>query len=173
MELRPLTKRERDAVGRHAVQHGKILALRRPISDSEGRISSPLVRVDTIGRLERSGTITPQMADAAARFHTLFQRAGLDGLRAADPSRPFIEGGLHPGDRGLSGHDGARRRVAAAVAALGGHGSILGSAVWHVAGLEWSVRRWSQTAQRREEVALGVLIAALAALALHFAGERR
>ena len=76
----------------------------------------------------------------------------------------------------------ARERVARAVDALGGHGSPAGSCVWHVVGMQTSVREWALRQgwggrPVRQESAQGILVAALGVLAKHFgirdAEERR
>jgi hypothetical protein len=66
----------------------------------------------------------------------------------------------------------ARRRVAAALNALGGHDSAAGSCAWYVVGLEMSVREW---AMRQgwggrpvpPPQAQGMLVATLSVLAGH------
>ncbi|HEV7254767.1 MAG TPA: hypothetical protein VGN97_16915 [Mesorhizobium sp.] len=68
---------------------------------------------------------------------------------------------------------GARQRVAHAIAALGGHGSPAGSCVWHVVGLQLSVREWAlrqgwNGKPLRQESAQGILVAALGVLAGHY-----
>jgi hypothetical protein len=169
VQLRTLTKREREIVGRYALKHGEIAGFVAPIADADGAIGSPLIRLHALARMEKAGTITAAQRDAGERFHALFQRAALDGLRAADMSRVYVEGGH--GDHVLPGNEGCRRRVAAAVDALGGHGSIAASVAWHVVGLEWSTRRWSAGRVIGGHVASGVLCAALSILEQHFAGR--
>lgn len=74
----------------------------------------------------------------------------------------------------------ARRRVASAIDALGGLGSPAGGCVWHVVGLQCSIREW---AMRQgwggrpigEKQAPGILVAALGVLVHHYgssAGKR-
>jgi hypothetical protein len=71
----------------------------------------------------------------------------------------------------------ARRRVGAALDALGGLSSPAGGCVWHVAGLQYSIREW---AMRRgwggkpigEKSAHGILVAALGVLAAHYGYNR-
>jgi len=59
------------------------------------------------------------------------------------------------------------------MAALSGNGSVAASIIWHVAGLEWSVRRWSLATRRRQGHACGILCGVLAVLSAHFNGRRR
>jgi hypothetical protein len=66
-----------------------------------------------------------------------------------------------------------RRRVHKAMAALGGISSPAGSCVWHVVGLQRSVREWSMRQgwggrPVDHKAAAGILIAALGVLAGHF-----
>jgi hypothetical protein len=68
----------------------------------------------------------------------------------------------------------ARRRVHKSLEALGGISSPAGSCVWHVVGLqrsvrEWAIRRGWGGRPVRQEQALGILVAALGVLAAHFA----
>jgi hypothetical protein len=67
----------------------------------------------------------------------------------------------------------SRRRVAAALDALGGHDSPGGSCAWFVLGLEFSVREWAMRqgyAGRTVHgpVGQGILVGALGTLAMHF-----
>ena len=64
----------------------------------------------------------------------------------------------------------ARRRVHEAMQALGGISSPAGSCVWHVVGLQRSVREWALRMgwggrPVRQEQAQGILVAALGMLA--------
>ena len=74
----------------------------------------------------------------------------------------------------------ARRRVHQAMAALGGISGPAGSCVWHVVGLQRSVREWAmrQAWGGRpvdHKAAAGILIAALGMLAAHlgYGGVKR
>jgi hypothetical protein len=71
----------------------------------------------------------------------------------------------------------ARRRVGAALDALGGLGSPAGSCVWHVVGLQRSIREWAMRQgwggrPVRVEQARGILVAALGVLAQHYGYAR-
>ncbi len=168
-QLRPLTRREREIVGRHALTHGAVAGFVAPIADADGGVAHPLVKLHALARMEKAGTITAGQRDAGEYFHRLFQRAALDGLRAADMSRVAISGGS--GDHVVPSNEHCRRRVAELVDALGGHGSIVASCAWHVVGLEWSTRRWA-AGRVRYDAAGGILIAALSIIEAHFAGRR-
>ena len=67
----------------------------------------------------------------------------------------------------------ARRRVGEALDALGGLGSPAGGCVWHVVGLQRSIREWAMRQgwggrPVRVEQAQGILVAALGVLARHY-----
>jgi hypothetical protein len=118
----------------------------------------------------RAGTITEEMDDAAKDFQAAFIIANLDPLRAVPILR--VPGtGREPelNERQLD----ARRRVHQSLEALGGLSSPAGSCVWHVVGLqrsvrEWAIRQgWGGRAVRQEQ-AQGILVAALGVLAGHF-----
>jgi hypothetical protein len=71
------------------------------------------------------------------------------------------------------GSEWARRRINAALDALGGHMSPCGSCAWFVLGQEMSIRAWAIREKWggrpiREEVAKGTLIGTLGVLARHF-----
>jgi hypothetical protein len=169
--LRPLSRGERQRIGEYALQHGRVLGFSNVLADHDGHIGSPLIRLPLLSRLEARGTISAAEAGAGERFHGLFRIAALDALRAASMERR-TPGGTAPGDLSPAG-ERCRRRVSDAMTALGGAGSPAGGAIWHVCGLEWSVRQWAITARRPNEQCSGILIGALAALAAHFSGGRR
>jgi hypothetical protein len=85
--------------------------------DPDGRIVIHHRTVDTLGKMLRAGTITPEMHDAAKDFEAAFIVASLDPLRALPILR--VPGtGRDPdlNDRQLH----VRRRVHQALEALGG-----------------------------------------------------
>jgi hypothetical protein len=145
--------------------------------DPDGRIVYHHRTVDTLGKMLRAGTITPEMHDAAKDFQAAFIVANLDPLRALPILR--IPGtGRDPelNDRQLD----ARRRVHQSLEALGGLSSPAGSCVWHVVGLQRSVREWAMRqgwAGRPvdHKAAAGILIAGLGMLAayLGYSGAKR
>src|ERR687892_587907 len=138
--------------------------------DPEGRIVVHHRTVDTLGKMLRSGTISQEMHEAAKDFEAAFIVANLDPLRALPILR--VPGtGRDPdlNDRQLH----ARRRVHKSLEAPGGISSPAGSCVWHVVGLQRSVREWSlrqgwggRPVEQAE--ARGILVAALGMLAAHF-----
>jgi hypothetical protein len=142
--------------------------------DPDGRIVVHHRQIDTLGRMLRSGTIDHAMHDAGRDFQAAFILAQLDPLRAL----PILRApgtGREPDLNERQLH--ARRRVQTAIEALGGISSPAGSCVWHVVGLQRSVREWairqSWAGQSIEQkAAAGVLLAALGVLAARF-GYRR
>jgi hypothetical protein len=142
--------------------------------DPDGRIVVHPRTVDTLGKMLRSGTIDQSMHDAAKDFQAAFIIAQLDPLRALPILR--VPGtGREPDLTERQLH--ARCRVHKAMAALGGISSPAGSCVWHVVGLQRSVREWAIRQgwggqPVRQEQAQGILVAALGMLAGHFGCEK-
>jgi hypothetical protein len=144
--------------------------------DPDGRIVVHHRTVDTLGRMLRAGTITEEMHDAARDFEASFIIAQLETLRALPILR--VPGtGREPDLSERQLH--AKRRVHEAMQALGGLSSPAGSCVWHVVGLQRSVREWAMRQgwggrPVRQEQAQGILVAALGMLAAHVGyGEAR
>jgi Domain of unknown function (DUF6456) len=137
--------------------------------DPDGRLVCHHRTVDTLGKMLGAGSITPEMHDAAKDLQADFIVANFDQLRAL-PLLRLPGNGREPElhDRQLD----AQRRVHEAMQALGGIGSPAGSCVWHVVGLQWSVREWAirqgwNERPVRQEQAQGILVAALGVLAAH------
>lgn len=156
------------------LQQGLVERPERPISDEAGRPARPYRAVDTLGMMERRGSITAAMRQAGEDFRARFALAQLDPLRALDYSRPRdgaaarSRGGEEPRSR----VEGARQTVWCAILAVGGLGSPGGSCLWHVVGWERSLKEWAIEqgwSGRRvsQEAASGILIAALGALEAH------
>jgi hypothetical protein len=137
--------------------------------DPDGRIVVHHRTVDTLGKMLCAGTITPEMHDAAKNFQAAFIVANLDPIRAL-PILRVPGSGREPNlnERQLD----ARRRVHKALETLGGISSPAGSCIWHVVGLQRSVREWALRQgwggrPVRQEQAQGILVAALGVLAAH------
>jgi hypothetical protein len=134
--------------------------------DPDGRVVLRHRTVDTLGKMLRAGTISHEMHDAARTFQADFAVASLDPIRATPTLRvPGIGREPDLNERQLD----ARRRVHAAMQALGGINSPAGSCVWHVVGLQQSVREWAlrqgwNGRSVRQERAQGILVAALGML---------
>jgi hypothetical protein len=138
--------------------------------DPDGRIVYHHPTVDTLGKMLRAGTIDQAMHDAAKDFQASFIIAQLDPLRSL-PVLRVPGAGREPQLNERQLH--ARRRVHEAMRALGGISSPAGSCIWHVVGLQRSVREWAIRQgwggrPVRQEQALGILVAALGMLAVHF-----
>src|SRR5512132_3538569 len=137
--------------------------------DPDGRIVYHHRTVDTLGKMLRAGTIDQAMHDAAKDFQAAFIIAQLDPLQALPVLR--VPGtGREPELNERQLH--ARRQVHQAMAALGGISSPAGSCVWHVVGLQRSVRAWAvrQGWGGRpvdHKAAAGILMGALGVLAAH------
>ena len=137
--------------------------------DPDGRIVYHHRTVDTLGKMLRAGTITQEMHDAAKDFQASFIVAQLDPLRAVPIMR--VPGtGREPELNVRQIH--ARDRVHKTLEALGGISSPAGSCVWHVVGLQRSVREWAIRQgwggrPVRQEQAQGILVAALGVLAAY------
>jgi Domain of unknown function (DUF6456) len=139
-------------------------------ADPDGRIVVHHRTVDSLDKMLRSGAIDQAMHDAAKDFQAVFILAQLDALRALPILR--VPGtGREPdlSERQLN----ARRRVHQGLAALGGISSPAGSCVWHVVGLQSSIREWAirqgwagRPIDQKE--AKGILVAALGMLASHY-----
>ena len=151
------------------LQHG---GFSEPVRDADPETGTPVAHrraVDTLGMMVAHGTISQEMHDAGAYFRALFHSGALDGLsKSSLLSTPGATA-----DRLSEHHMDARRKVAAALDALGGHDSAAGSCAWHVIGLESSVREWAmrQGWQGRPvppPQAQGMLVATLSVLAGHF-----
>ena len=138
--------------------------------------------VDTLGLMLGSGAITAGMHDAARDFQAAFTIACFDNMPRVNLSSVARSPSAfhHVGDFSDS-QIAARERVARAVDALGGHASPAGSCVWHVVGMQSSLREWALRQgwggrPVRQESAQGILIAALGVLMKHFGirdGQRR
>jgi hypothetical protein len=151
------------------LQHGGFDVAERGADPETGTPVALRRALDTLGMMEANGTITPAMRAAGDIFRKQFRAASLDTLRATPTVRlPRGTGGALT-DRQLD----ARRRVDAALDALGGPESAAGSCVWHVVGLECSVREWATRQGWRgrpvgHSQAQGMLVAALGVLAAHY-----
>lgn len=135
--------------------------------DPDGRIVVHHRTVDSLGKMLKTGTISQEMFDVAQDFQASFIIANLDTLRAL-PILRVPGSGRDPDLNERQLH--ARWRVDKTLAALGGIGSPAGSCVWHVVGLQQSIREWALRQgwggrPVRQEQAQGILVAALGVLA--------
>jgi len=156
------------------LQHG---GFSEPVRDADLDTGSPVAHrraVDTLGLMLANGSITPQMHEAGAMFRVTFRLAALDGMRTTQLLR--IQGGA--ADLLSERQAAARRRLAAALDLFGGADSAGGSCLWHVLGLECSLREWAlrqgwSGRPVHHVQAQGILLTALGVLAAHYGLQPR
>ena len=137
--------------------------------DPDGKIVVHHRLVDMLGRMLKSATIDQARHDAGRDFQAACILAQIDPLRAL-PVLRVPGSGREPELNERQLH--ARRQVHEAMEALGGISSPAGSCVWHVVGLQRSVREWAIRQgwggrPVEHKAAAGILIAALGVLAAH------
>lgn len=178
-KLKALTKASRDAAVAALPTRERLS--QSPVEqvterDADGWTVTHCRAVDTIGRLIRGGMLDVDCGDSADRFRRDFHRARFEPLCAADLRRVRGAGGH---EEILDAVEDARQRVWDAMNHLGGLATPAGSIVWHVIGLESTLRDWSLRqvlgAGRtlRQEVATGILIGALGVLNGYYSQRRR
>ena len=159
----------RDEVGAPSPERwrrGDVELAPHTIADEAGRVGRPYRSVDTLATMQRKGTISAEMRQAAEDFHALFMLAQLEPLRALDLTR--LPQGI--GELPLSLRQAeAKKRIGRALDALGGSASPAGSCVWHVVGCAWSLKDWALRQgwggkPLSQEAASGVLVGALGVL---------
>jgi hypothetical protein len=152
-------------------RRGPVEQLEAPITDAEGQIARPWRAVDTLQRMERSGSITPQMRQAGEDFRKQFYKAHLDRLHAVDLARPIVDGHRPQEPAVIFAH--ARNKVLDVIDHAGGLYSPAGSVLWNVVGWEQSLREWAfSTGWDGHRVAVsqasGILVAALGTIAKYY-----
>ena len=125
-------------------KHSRITRLQKPIPDHAGDSGRPWRAHDGLDAMAAHGTIDAAQRQAGERFRNDFRYACLDSLHAVDSRRiplPLNTANVHL----ATGHGSAnaRNRVFKALDALGGPDSPMGSAAWHILGLEWPIKRWA------------------------------
>jgi hypothetical protein len=123
-----------------------------------------------------AGSIDERQQAAGDRFRDDFDLAHLHGLRAADISRPIVDG--RPRGDAAVVLFAPRERVWRAIGAAGGMTSAGGSCLWHVVGegcslAEWALLRQAVGKRVNKDNASGILVAALDVLIGHYAAGRR
>jgi len=159
---------------RWRLQHGDFEGAVREADPETGSPVEHRRAVDTLGQMLANGTITPQMHEAGAMFRATFRLAALDGMRTTQLLR--IQGG--GGDLLSERQAAARRRLAAALDLFGGADSAGGNCLWHVLGLECSLREWAlrqgwSGRPVHHVQAQGILLTALGVLAAHYGLQPR
>jgi len=139
-------------------QHDRIVRVEgRELIDSADHVATPWRVVPLLEAMARRGAITADMRQAGEEFAALFRLAQLDGLRAASLLRASGCGVVS-----VNGNERARKAINATVKTLGGGRAPAASCVWHVLGLEWSLRRWANEFRNGStNEASGILVAAL------------
>ena len=181
-------RRKRAPKGRARAQRAKPEALRLPggrtletvrVTDPEGRPVTLVRTVDTLARMRKAGTITRAMHQAARDFQAHFTIAAHDTTDTASIVRVRrLRGEKMTWNDDLTVRQiAARDRVHDALDALGGMASPGGSCVWHVVGLQSSLREWAlrqgwNGRPMQLNQATGVLLTALGILAVHYGYER-
>jgi len=151
------------------LQHGDVSAPQIAAYPETGGKVQQRRSVDTLGMLLSNGAISDEMHDAAAKFRAQFRTAALDGMR----TMPLIRMPRGSGATLTERNVGARQQIADAIAAVGGMTSPGGSCLWHVVGLECSIREWSMRHGWNGTPILpahgqGILVGTLGALVLHY-----
>ena len=152
------------------LQHGGFGDTIRSADPETGTPVAYRYAMDTLGVMLGHGTITSEMRDAGEMFRRQFRFAALDTLRAMPLLRIPGGGGR---DTTTEQQFQARERVAAAIDALGGPGSLARACVWHIVGLESSITEWSRRSgwcgrPIGHAQGQGVLVSALGVLAMHY-----
>jgi hypothetical protein len=151
------------------LQHG---TFGEPTREADPQSGTPVAHrraIDTLGTLLANGSITVPMHDAGVIFRTQFRAAALNGMRPMPLVRVTGGKGLTLTEHAIA----ARDKVADVLALFGGSDSACGSCLWHVLGLECSLREWA-TRQGwggrgvHHVQAQGILVAALSVLAVHY-----
>jgi hypothetical protein len=120
-------------------QRGLVERLERQINDVHGRIGYPWKSVPLAESYFRRGIIGEAELLAAGQFKDEFDKAHYEGLRAADMSRPFIDGARRiPAAPGQMWKDSVWR----AICSIGGLSSPRGSCIWNVIGLDGTMKDW-------------------------------
>ncbi len=150
-------------------QHGGIGPAMRDADPHTGTPVQHHRAVDTLGLMLDHGSITSEMHEAGCIFRTQFRSASLDGMRTTQ----LIRMPRGHGDTETERQVGARHKVAAALDAVGGMNSPSGSCLWHVVGLECSIREWAlRQGWNGRPIApqqgQGIVVAALGMLAAHY-----
>ena len=181
-------RRKRAPKGKARAQRAKPEAMRLPggrtletvrVTDPEGRPVTLVRTVDTLARMRKAGTITRAMHQAARDFQAHFTIAAYDTTATASIVRVRRLRGekMTWNDDVTVRQIAARDRVHDALDALGGMASPGGSCVWHVVGLQSSLREWAlrqgwNGRPMQLNQATGVLLTALGILAVHYGYER-
>jgi hypothetical protein len=98
-------------------------------------------------------------------------------LQSSDPARPYVSG-LGFNRTFCDGSSPARESLWKAIDYLGGMGAQSGNIMWHVIGLEWTIKEWALNYSRQrlrhisQETASGMLIGALCPLVTFYGHQQ-
>jgi hypothetical protein len=149
----------------------------KAIADDDGRPAQPYYGPDILMTMLRRRTITAEMFEAGEDFRRAFRKAYVSDITASDPSQPYVSG-LGFGRTFIEGPTQARESLWKALDHLGGLAFQSGSIMWHVIGLEWTIKEWALNYSRQrlrhisQETASGVLIGALCSLVRFYGHEK-
>lgn len=154
---------------RWRLQHGPVSEATRGLDPETGRPATQRRMVDSLGQMLANGSITPMMHEAGCMFRTQFRAAMLDSIRVSALVRVSGGSDVGPTER----QSAARRSVAEAMAVFGGNDTACGSCLWHVVGMECSVREWAGRQgwggrSINHVQGQGILVGALNVLAVHY-----
>jgi hypothetical protein len=148
--------------------HGLVMLADGPVKADPGDFGIPYQAIDLVANMRDRGTITDREELAADRFRAWFQIGKLEGLRAADLAKPVVDGGGRDIDFPVR-CEKARDEIYEAIRWIGGRDSPGADCLWHVIGLDESLRRWSERQRNNGRNinhmnASGILVEALARL---------
>jgi hypothetical protein len=149
--------------------HGKVQLASGPVKADTGDFGIPYQATDLLADMQERGTITDQEKLAGDRFRAWFCIGKLDGLCAADMAKPIVDGGGRVPDVQFRA-EYARSEIDRAIRWVGGRDSPSGSCLWHIVGLDESLRGWSELQRHNSRNinhinASGILVVALEKLA--------
>lgn len=128
--------------------------------------------VNLLSRWYVSEAISEAMFRAGNRFHSELLAAHEPVVKAADLTRVKVDTSHKACERPMGGTDSAsRRQVSEALGACGGLNSRIGSVLWFVVGMEFSLREWSERFDSwgiDRKAVPGLLLAALEMLVQHY-----
>lgn len=155
-------------------QQGEIVRSRQKVGNEFRPVSRS---VDIVAHMERTGMINHQQAQSARRFRSLFETAGFQKLKAQDLQRGGVTGGGASNDFDSRASDAAHM-IGDIIEHLGGHGTPVSKAAWHVLGWEKTIRDWTDGERLpgrklNEQVGRGLVIGAIVALDVFFYANRR
>jgi hypothetical protein len=145
--------------------------LERAIVDTAGAIGQPWQSRTLLAGMTPPQRITSNMQAAGERYVPFAGPVSM--VYARDPGRGRVQiAGARLWNSG-GGSEAARRRVLAALDALGGMQSPGGSCAWYVLGCEMSLRSWASHANWAagridHKIAAGILVADLGILQAHW-----